>query len=209
MAKIYVIAAAIAAVVLAFGAAPALAKPCDDDRATCSQGSSPMLLDQFMKTWKPATVSKQKKYRTSRATRRAAVREAAKRNAPARETQPVAETKAVAAPVPETIAAAAPEQKLAAAESTVETDGVAVTSFNEVNELDTQAARVQIVAFNEVNEIDLAAPPPPAPKPAPKETMGQSIAAMSEPGDNSWIGKLLLAAAGTLALAGATRLLVA
>ncbi len=49
----------------------------------------------------------------------------------------------------------------------------AVTSFNEVNELDAAALtdQVQVVAFNEVNEIDLAAPAPPV----PAETVGQSV----------------------------------
>jgi hypothetical protein len=39
--------------------------------------------------------------------------------------------------------------------------------------------------------------------------VGQSVSSEEAPADNSWIGKLLLAAAGTIALAGATRLLVA
>jgi hypothetical protein len=205
MIKFSVIAAAVAAI-FAFAAAPASAGPCDDDRATCSQ-ASPMKLDTFMKTWKPVTASKQKKYRTSRSARsnrRHAVEQAAAK--PARETQPAAAETRISAPTPEpAVTAAAPATAL-------ETDGVAVTSFNAVNEIDAAAAgRVQIVAFNEVNEIDLAAPPaPPAPPPpAPVETVSQATAAEPAADDNSWIGKLLLAAAGTLALAGATRLLVA
>lgn len=216
MTKICVIAAAIAAAVLAFAATPASAKACDDDTSACPQLSSPMKLDQFMKTWKPVTVSKQKKkYRTSRTSRRAPVHEARKHHVPAREKETtetkVAAATPVAAAAPEAVMPPAPENPPVAVspEPAVETTGVGVTSFNEVNELDTKAARVQIVAFNEVNEIDLTAPPPlPAPK-APKETMGQSVSSTPGPADSSWIGKLLLAAAGTLALAGAARLLVA
>jgi hypothetical protein len=74
-----------------------------------------------------------------------------------------------------------------------------------VNELDQSAPRIQVVAFNDVNEIDLAAPPaPPA-----AETVSQAVSNNPEPADKSWIGKLLLAVAGTIALAGGARLLVA
>ncbi|MFL5094058.1 MAG: hypothetical protein ACJ8ES_02015, partial [Xanthobacteraceae bacterium] len=95
--------------------------------------------------------------------------------------------------------------KVAAAEPATQTDGVAVASFSEANDLDAAADRVQIVAFNEINDIDLTAPPPPA----PVETAGQSASPEQAPASYSWIGKLLLAAAGTLALAGASRLLLA
>jgi hypothetical protein len=95
--------------------------------------------------------------------------------------------------------AAAPEDK-------AYTDGVAVTSQNEVNELDALADSVQVVAFNEVNEIDLAAPA----APLIKETVGQAtVAPAPAPADNSWVGKLLLAVGGTIALAGAARFLIA
>jgi hypothetical protein len=73
-----------------------------------------------------------------------------------------------------------------------------------VNETEGFARQVQVVAFNEVNEVDLAAPAPPA----PDETVGQSVSAEQPAADTSWMGKLLLAVAGTIALAGATRFLV-
>ena len=215
MIKISVIAAAVAAAVLALAAAPASAR-CSDDNPCAN--AAPMNLDQFMKTWKPVGASTKKKYRTSRSarsTRRHTVEQAAAK--PARETRPAREARQ---PVEAKVSAAArepaqaPTVRMAAAEPAkpVETDGVAVTSFDAVNEIDAAIPeRVQIVAFNEVNEIDLTAPPaPPAPKPsAPVETVSQAMAATPEADDLSWVGKLLLAAAGTLALAGAARLLVA
>ncbi len=87
----------------------------------------------------------------------------------------------------------------------METDQVGITSSNEGDETDGVASPVQVVAFNEVNEIDLAAPV----APAPAETFGQSVSAEEPAADMSWMGKLLLAVAGTIALAGATRFLVA
>jgi hypothetical protein len=95
-----------------------------------------------------------------------------------------------------------------------ETDGVAITSFNEVNELDAaadqvqQAPEVQVLAFNEINEIDQMTTP--APPPVPARTIWQAVSSDDQtPMDKSWIGKLLLAVAGTIALAGATRFFVA
>jgi len=202
--NIRAIAAAAAAVVLAltFTPSPASARPCDDDTAICRDPAAPMRLDQFMKTWKSAATSSHgKKYRTLRTSRRQAAQElAAKRETPAAETKP-AKSAAIEPPPP----AEQPAIKVASAEPVTETDGVAVASFSEANELDAAADRVQVVAFNEINDIDLAAPPPPA----PVETMGQSVSPEQPSTGYSWIGKLLLAAAGTLALAGATRVLLA
>jgi hypothetical protein len=87
---------------------------------------------------------------------------------------------------------------------TTETDGVGVASFNQPNELDAAADRIEVVAFDEVNEIDLVAPAPPV----PAETVGQSVTSEPEPADRSWIAKLLAAVAGSIAIAGATRFLV-
>ncbi len=90
-------------------------------------------------------------------------------------------------------------------EQPIETDALAVTSSSDANETDGSASQVQVVAFNEVNEVDLAAPAPLA----PAETVGQSVSAQEPAADTSWMGKLLLAVAGTIALAGVTRFLVA
>jgi len=188
---IRLIAAASATAVFAFLLSPASARSCNDGDAACpavAEQANPMKLDQFMEPGKPAVSSSRvKKAKTVR--HRAVKRAAAKPAAAAAETAPPANQ-------------AAPRQ-VASAENTAE--AVAVTSFNQPNELDAAADQVQIVAFNEINEIDLAAPPPPV----PAETFGQAVAAPQPAADNSWIGKLLLAAAGTIAIAGATRLLVA
>jgi hypothetical protein len=188
---IRLVAAASATAVLAFLLSPASARSCNDGDAACpavAQPASPVKLDQFMNTPKPVAASKRAK--KTKAVRHRATKQAAAKPAPA-----AAETAPPAAQPARTL--------VATAENTAE--AVAVTSFNQPNELDAAADQVQVVAFNEVNEIDLAAPPPPV----PAETFGQSVAAPQPAADNSWIAKLLLAAAGTIAIAGATRLLVA
>jgi hypothetical protein len=199
--------AAAAAVVLAFALSPATARPCDDDDATCGESVSaqaPIKLDNFMKTWKPVAKSKSsvakssaakssakssKRAKKSKFVRKPAVKEIASEPAVAETTPPPA--------VMETLAANPEPPK--------ETEAAGVTSFNEVNEIDAAASQVQVVAFNEVNEIDLRTPAPRA----PAESVGQSVSAQQPAADSSWMGKLLLAVAGTIALAGATRFLVA
>jgi hypothetical protein len=206
MVHIRLIAAAATAIAVAFALSPAVARSCGDGDACSSvaQQTAPMQLDDFMKTWKPVAVSKHKG--KSRSARRRAAQEAraqAKSKAAAAKAD-VEQAKAEPA-VTETAPPAESASPLAAdAGKTVETDGVGVASFEQPNELDAAADRIPLVAFNDVNEIDLAAPPPPA----PAETVGQSIASEPMAADSSWIGKLLLAAAGSIAVAGATRFLV-
>lgn len=194
-------AAAATAVALAFALTPAAARPCDDGNESCAEvakRTAPMKLDGFMKTWKPAAVSKQKQSAVSKQ------KQSKKRKA----APPPAAEPSVAESAPAEITPSAPVNMLAAApEKTIETDGIAITSFHEVNEIDAAADQVQVVAFNEVNDIDLAAPPAPV---ARYETTGQSVASPEQtPADNSWIGKLLLAVAGTIAVAGTARMLIA
>lgn len=208
MPRIRFIAAAAAAIVLALSLQPASAQSSDDanaNRVAAAQpASSPMKLDNFMKTWKPVSVSRRAKKSGSKSARRSS--------------QPAARQVAAQPGAAETASVQAAGQSAQNPEKTIETDGVAVTSFNEVNELDAAANmaaahQVQVVAFNEINEIDLAAPPAPkaaAASPPPvrvyAETTGQAMASESQaPADESWIAKLLLAAAGTIALAGAAR----
>ena len=202
MPQIRIIAAATIAVVFALSLQQAAARsdenapaPGAPPQPAATQTASPVQLDNFMKTWKPVTASKRVKKSKSKTAAKPAPQQTATDPAPA-EAAPV---ETVANPV------VAPKQE-------IETTGVAVTSFDEVNELDAAANDaianpVQVVAFNEVNEIDLAAPP----APAPVETTGQAAVSSPDPApaDRSWIGKLLLAAAGTIAIAGATRFLVA
>jgi hypothetical protein len=208
MMHIRLIAAAATAIGVAFALSPASARSCGDGDATCpsvAQETAPMQLDNFMKTWKPVAVSKHKG--KSRSARRRAAQEAvaeAKSKAAAAKAD-VAEAKPEPT-VMETAPPAEPASPLAAdAGKTIETDGVGVASFEQPNELDAAADRIPVVAFNDVNEIDLEAPPP---APVPAETVGQSIASEPMPADRSWIAKLLLAAAGSIAIAGATRFLV-
>lgn len=186
--------AAAAAVVFAFVLSPAAeaARSCDNGEAGCvpsAQQAAPMKLDDFMKTWKPASASKAAKKS----------KKGAKPAPPVEAADEPAVTETETAPASETVSEVA-----AGRQHAVETDGVAVTSFDEVNEIDAAADQVEVVAFNEVNAIDLAAPLADLP-----ETTGQSVSTTPPPANNSWLGKLLLAVAGTIAVAGATRLLLA
>jgi hypothetical protein len=194
---------AAAAITLAFALSPAAsARSCGDGEAACpataaatvAQQENPMKLDNFMTTWKPVSTSRRAK--RSKSAKRLAAKQTARQQAPAA---------AATAPEPTPDVATVADAVASPAQS-IETDGVAVTSFNEVNELDAAADQIQVVASNDVNEIDLATPAPPV----QAEAVAQSIRGDRTPApDNSWIGKLLLAAAGTIALAGATRFLVA
>lgn len=198
MAQIRIIAAATVAVVFALSLQPAAARSDENAPApnaapqiAATQTTALVQLDNFMKTWKPVTASKRVKKSKSKTAAKPAPQQAATEPAPT-EAVPVESVAKTVAP---------PKQE-------IETTGVAVTSFDEINELDAAANQVQVVAFNEVNDIDLAAPP--APAPVPVETTGQAAVSSQHPApaDKSWIGKLLLAAAGTIAIAGATRFLV-
>jgi hypothetical protein len=189
MAHVRLTAAAAAAVVLAFALSPATAAPCNDGDAGCvaSAQPNPMKLDHFMKTWKPVAQSKRTK--KTKSVKKPAVKQIASEPAVADTAPPPAQMQTLAAE---------PEQSIA-------TDAAGVTSSTELNEINGAASQVQVLAFDELNDIDLAAPAPPA----PAESVGQSLSAQQPPADTSWMGKLLLAIAGTIALAGATRFLVA
>jgi len=204
-------AAAAAALVLALALSPATARPCDHGDAGCvvSAQTEPTKLDNFMKTWKPVAkpnpVATSNKSKKSKSARKPAAKEVASKPTAAKEavSEPaVAETTPPPPPAPVKTLAANPGRS-------VETDAIGIKSFNVVKDIDaaasTETSKVQVVGFNEVNEIDLSAPPPPI----PAESVGQSVSAKQPDADNSWMGKLLLAAAGTIALAGATRFLVA
>jgi hypothetical protein len=199
-------AAAATAVAIAFALSPAVARSCDEGNEPCTASqANPMKLDQFMKTWKPVAAKR------ANVSKGAKKQKAAPRPATKQVAEPaVAETTLPSeAPPSETPPSEAESTLAATPEKTIETDGVAITSFNDLNELDATADQVQVVAFNEVNEIDLAAPSPPPLAPS-SETTGQSIVSPEgTPADNSWIGKLLLAMAGTIAVVGTARLLIA
>jgi hypothetical protein len=91
-----------------------------------------------------------------------------------------------------------------------ETSGVAITSADQVNELDSAADAVQVVAANEVNELDLAADATPASTVTADTTMVQNAAPAPAPAaDNLGVGKLLAALGGMVAIAAAARMLIA
>lgn len=187
---------AIVAVLALVWGSPASARSCDHGDAACvppstpAAQSAPMKLDNFMQTWKPVAAAKASK--KSRKASRQAVRQAAPKPA-------------VVTPVAEMPAAEPRSEAAASREPTVETNGVGIASFDEVNAIDAAADEVMVVAASELNEIDLMSPVPPA----PAETTGQAVSPDEPPADSSWIGKLLLAVAGTIGLAGAARFLIA
>ena len=206
MRTIGIIAAAAGVIALCFAYSPATAASCADDNGSCNAAqNAPMKLDQFMSTWKPvATKKSAKKSKVVRTRSKKTAEPRVVKAAPPAETSPapVAQT----APAPTLAAGALAPGMLAGAPKDKLTDGVGLTSAEEVNEIDAVADTVQVVAFNVVNALDLAAPP--APPPA-QETVGQAVTSHQTPADNSWIGKLLLAVAGTIALAGTARFLLA
>jgi hypothetical protein len=201
-----IIAAAAGVIALSFAVSPATAVSCAEDNGSCNSArNAPMKLDQFMSTWKPVAAPKRaKKSKMVRTRSKKAAGPRVVKSAPPAETAPA--PAAQTAPAPMLAAGALAPGMLAAAAEDKQTDGIGITSADEVNEIDALADTVQVVAFNEVNELDLAAPPSLAPA---QETVGQAAMPHQTPADNSWIGKLLLAVAGTIALAGAARFLIA
>lgn len=184
-------AAAITA--LTFTLAPALAGPCErEGDCGAANPSSPLALNQFMKQKRPAKT-----------------------------VQSAPEKPAVAKPVPTFSISAEREHPSVAPTAvaevsepetgvrTIETNGVAVTSPDELNEIDALAGEVKVVAADELSEIDLASTPMAA---APDQSAQalQSLASADLPDkDIAWIGKLLLAFSGTIAAASVVRMLIA
>jgi len=186
-------AAAIAA--LAFTLTPASARTCDDGTCTEVNPGAPLRLNQFLKHERAVNPARMAQKKTTVA--KPAPAPSVPVESPPEPTEPETDVAADAAP------AAAPVK-------TSETDGVAVTE--EANEIDALADQVKVVAANELNEIDLAADkpsasPPPAYEPKALEALASADALPSH--DLSWIGKLLVAFGGSIAVAAAARLLVA
>ncbi len=196
MANIRIMAAAAAIIAaLAFMLAPASARPCEERDSTCAEPNpgAPLRLNQFLKHNRSATTLPAEQ-KTSVAAKPAPVVQAARPN----DTTGKSTADVAAASDPD----AGPVR-------TIEPDGVAVTSADDLNEIDALADRVRVVAAEEFNEIDLAANTPPI-APAQKSKAPASMASGDEPGaDTAWIGKLLAAFAGTIAVAAAARLLIA
>ncbi len=197
MPSFHVIAAAATALAAAFVfmQAPASARPCDPGEAACAEArpGTPLRLNQFLK---------QKRAAKPAATHEAQSKPAAAK-AYAQSVPTPSESKTDVAQTP--VLDSGPVR-------TVETDGVAITSADELNEIDALAANVQVVAANELNEIDLAAGTPGlnAQALASMAAADHSVASTADtPADRAWIGKLLAAIAGTIAVAAAARLLIA
>ena len=202
MSNIRITAAATAILAaLTFTLAPASAGPCDTGEGACAEtkAGAPLRLGQFMKHKRAAAATT-----THHDAQKKPI---AAKSAPASDVPATAQpSDATVEPRADVALAAEPD---AGPVKTIETDGIAVTSPGELNEIDAAAGTVRVVAADEVNEIDLAADTvPPAPL---YETVGaKSMAAADLPGnDISWIGKLLLAFTGTIAAAGIVRFLVA
>src|SRR5262245_20301927 len=128
MPNVRIIAAAALAAVFAFAQGPASAASCEGGDAACTpkqtaQQDAPMKLDNFMKTWQPASTTRSAK--RSKKTRRQA-REVAKQSTP----KPATPTTEETTPAPAIAAASQTPTPAAAATQPNETDGVAVTSFN-------------------------------------------------------------------------------
>ncbi len=197
MANIRIVAAA-AIVALAFTLAPVSARTCDDSACAETNPGAPLHLDQFLKherMAKPARTAHKKSTAAKPAPESSAPVESPSEPAE-QETDVAADAALVANPV-----------------KTIETDGVAVTSTEELNEIDALADKVKVVSADEVNEIDLtadttsASPPSLSQEPKALEAMASADAPATQ--DLSWIGKLLAAFGGSIAVAAAARLLLA
>ncbi len=199
------IIAALAAIAATFSltlpSASAAARPCDPGEAACAEArpGAPLRLNQFLKqkrAAKPAVVDE--------ARNRPPAAKADSEPAPAQPAENVTvESKTDVAQAPASDSGPV---------RTVETDGVAITSADELNEIDALATNVQVVAANELNEIDLASGTPGlnARALASMASADPSVASTSDtPADRAWVGKLLAAFAGTIAVAAAARLLIA
>lgn len=200
--RIMAAAAAVFTAVLTVTLAPASARSCEERNVACAEANpgSPLRLDKFMKHNRPA-----------KAAQAAATKPVSAKSAPAlsaRAEQPretMAQSMDDAADSAGAAEASGPD---VGPVRTIETNGVAVTAPDELNEIDAMAGQVKVVAADELNEIDLAAST--AAVPAQETNALGSMASADDPvADTAWIGKLLAAVAGTIAVAAAARLLIA
>jgi hypothetical protein len=210
-----------------FGGAPASA--CNAGAPGCTSASAaqpktPLRLNQFLKrpaqpkaaaTAQPSTantsvVAVSKQPRKAKTRSRVAAKEVS---------SPAAVSPAVTSSATPTPAPAEPLRMSDAAPppaAAPETDGVALASADEFNELDAAADQVQVVAANEVNELDLAADTPvpaqaaPANQTPPAAENAAAMTAMASADQpaprSSWIAWMFVALGGMIA-AGAAVLL--
>jgi ribonuclease E len=214
---------------LSFGSAPARA--CDAGAPGCTSASAaqpktPLRLNQFLK--RPAQPKAASIAQTSAPTAHTSVVAASKRarNAKTRTRVAAKEVSSPAAVSPPVTSFAtptpAPAELLRMSDAAPppaaapETDGVALASADEFNELDAAADQVQVVAANEVNELDLAADTPvpaqaaPANQTPPAAENAAAMTAMASADQpaprSSWVAWMFVALGGMIA-AGAAVLL--
>jgi hypothetical protein len=210
------IATAISAIVatLTLTTALATAAPasnCPAGAADCKASSiampgSPLSLNQFIKHPRPAkaaatTATTRSAQRAGKTGARVAARGASAMASARRPDSPPQETAGETTPQPVETAQEPAESR--------ETNGVAITSADQVNELDAAADTVQVVAANEVNELDLAADATPVSTVTADTATVQNAAPAPAPADNVWVGKLLAALGGLVAVASVARMLIA
>jgi hypothetical protein len=208
------IVAAAAAITAGLTLTAAAATNCPAGVSACEASSiaatgTPLRLNQFVKPSRQVKIAGTKaKTRTAQSAGKTRARAAAKgasamASSPRPASPPRQEAVSEGAQPPASTAQQAIEAK--------ESNGVAITSADEVNELDAAALpAVQVVAANEVNELDLAADAAPATTVTSDNAAVQNAEPAPAPAaDNSWIGKLLAALGGMVAIASAARLLIA
>jgi hypothetical protein len=202
------IMAAATAVIAAFTLTPASARTCADGDPSCQNvqakpQSAPLRLSQFITPGGAPAAKHRASPRAGANKHRIAAKTTSRRAV------------ADALPNPQATIGSVSAEKVAPPAGIVETDGVAITSADEINEIDAAADAVQVVAANEVNEIDLAGQAAPATRPdspltvAATTSMTATAPADQAPTDTSWIGRIFLALGAILAVASATRLLIA
>lgn len=198
--------AAATAIIAALAFATAPARACDERFGPCKSvqpqaQAAPLSLSQFLKRSVQTTAAPAAAKPQARATK-PRTRTAAKPAARPAIADGFATPNAGPAPV---LASEFPPPSSRGSE----TDGVAITSAEDLNELDAAADTVRIVAANEVNEIDLATESIPAPPQNATVAIHSAESSPQAPEEASWIGKVLAALGGVLAVASAARLLVA
>ncbi len=197
----FMVATATIIAALTFPVAPASARFCDGESACVeTKPGAPLYLHQFLKkspTAKPV---------------QGVAKKSTVAKAPIESPPPAGQPSAAAMESrAEVTAAAEPD---GGPVRTIETDGIAIRSADELNEIDSLADKVRVVAANELNEIDVAAPTAIAALNQNAQAL-QSMVSADQPSADlppkniAWIGKLLLALSGTIAIAGVARLLIA
>jgi hypothetical protein len=210
MANIRIMVGAAAIAAFTFALAPASARSCEHRDSACAESGpgAPLSLLQFTKQHRTAKAAHGRMHekpviaKSTPKVSAAATAAQASADLPA----PADSTADVAKAAPPSAAAAVATD---ASADTPETDGVAVVAPDAWNEIDARADKIKVVDPDDVNEIDLAAGPAPAAAGEDSKALASMAAAGEPTGDSHWLGKLLAAIGGTIALAAGARLLIA